>query len=183
MIRVTGALKEGLTRFLLHSSPLLCNGWTDRWSSSRLYARSRFSRAYSFESSSPRTRVMYNHCHNGIQLLSPFVTGNSTLSLNFAISDGFHVYTVAGHGTFNFHWHSFFVYHRQDYVSQTWKNGLGQTSEISIYPPGKDFKTETFFWRLSKHVIDSSCNFSLFPEYEWYGCWAPKFMRSLNKYT
>ncbi|KAI9498660.1 hypothetical protein BDB00DRAFT_798987 [Zychaea mexicana] len=54
----------------------------------------------------------------------------------------------------------------EDYKTKSWKNGLGYTSEISIYPPKKDFKTEAFFWRLSKHRIDANCNFSVFPGYE-----------------
>lgn len=54
-----------------------------------------------------------------------------------------------------------------DYRTQTWKNGLGETSEIYIHPPDKDFKSDPFFWRLSKHVIEANCNFSVFPGYEW----------------
>lgn len=54
-----------------------------------------------------------------------------------------------------------------DYRTQTWKNGLGETSEIYIHPPDKDFKSDAFFWRLSKHVIEANCNFSVFPGYEW----------------
>ncbi|CDS06151.1 hypothetical protein LRAMOSA08679 [Lichtheimia ramosa] len=53
-----------------------------------------------------------------------------------------------------------------DYRTQTWKNGLGETSEIYIHPPDKDFKSDPFFWRLSKHVIEANCNFSVFPGYE-----------------
>ncbi|KAI9321442.1 hypothetical protein BX666DRAFT_1902139 [Dichotomocladium elegans] len=53
-----------------------------------------------------------------------------------------------------------------NYRKQTWKNGLGETAEIYIYPPDQDFKTDSFFWRLSKHVIDADCNFSVFADYE-----------------
>ncbi|KAI7869211.1 hypothetical protein BDF14DRAFT_1785992 [Spinellus fusiger] len=55
---------------------------------------------------------------------------------------------------------------QRDYTTQPWKNGLGTTSEISIYPPEKDFKTDTFFWRLSVHQVEDNCAFSLFPGYE-----------------
>ncbi|PHZ15221.1 uncharacterized protein RHIMIDRAFT_234582 [Rhizopus microsporus ATCC 52813] len=54
----------------------------------------------------------------------------------------------------------------RDYISQTWKNGLGTTDEIAIYPPDKNFKQDDFFWRLSVNKIQSDCNFSLFPGYE-----------------
>ncbi|ORE19042.1 hypothetical protein BCV71DRAFT_178436 [Rhizopus microsporus] len=54
----------------------------------------------------------------------------------------------------------------RDYISQTWKNGLGTTDEIAIYPPDKNFKQDDFFWRLSVNKIQGDCNFSLFPGYE-----------------
>ncbi|KAL0083959.1 hypothetical protein F4703DRAFT_1857809 [Phycomyces blakesleeanus] len=53
----------------------------------------------------------------------------------------------------------------RDYKIKAWKNGLGTTSEISIYPPKKDFRKDTFFWRLSLHRIEADCNFTLFPGY------------------
>ncbi|CAO3648962.1 unnamed protein product [Cunninghamella echinulata] len=52
---------------------------------------------------------------------------------------------------------------RTDYRTQAWKNGLGTTSEIGIYPPEKDFTIDSFFWRLSTHCIQNNCYFSLFP--------------------
>ncbi|ORY96739.1 hypothetical protein BCR43DRAFT_439824 [Syncephalastrum racemosum] len=55
---------------------------------------------------------------------------------------------------------------KADYKKQEWKNGLGRTEEIGIYPPEKDFWRQSFFWRLSQHVIDGDCNFSVFPDYE-----------------
>ncbi|CAM0137068.1 hypothetical protein VKS41_008227 [Umbelopsis sp. WA50703] len=54
----------------------------------------------------------------------------------------------------------------KDYREQTWKNGLGQTSEIAIYPKQKNFIHDTFFWRFSISTIHANCNFSLFPGYE-----------------
>ncbi|KAI9300819.1 hypothetical protein BJ944DRAFT_170186 [Cunninghamella echinulata] len=53
-----------------------------------------------------------------------------------------------------------------DYRTQAWKNGLGTTSEIGIYPPEKDFTIDSFFWRLSTHCIQNNCYFSLFPGYD-----------------
>ncbi|KAI9258970.1 hypothetical protein BDA99DRAFT_538888 [Phascolomyces articulosus] len=54
----------------------------------------------------------------------------------------------------------------EDYKTEAWKNGLGETSEISIYPPEMDYKTEDFFWRFNLHKIYANCNFSVFPGYE-----------------
>ncbi|KAI8073824.1 hypothetical protein BC940DRAFT_289279 [Gongronella butleri] len=54
----------------------------------------------------------------------------------------------------------------KDYRTQVWKNGLGTTMEIGIYPPEKDFKLDSFFWRLSVHSIQRDCHFSLFPGYD-----------------
>jgi environmental stress-induced protein Ves len=56
---------------------------------------------------------------------------------------------------------------RKDYLSQTWKNGLGMTNEIAIYPPDKDFAKDEFFWRFSMNLMEANCNFSVFPGYEW----------------
>ncbi|CAO3638018.1 unnamed protein product [Cunninghamella blakesleeana] len=55
---------------------------------------------------------------------------------------------------------------KTDYRTQAWKNGLGTTSEIGIYPPEKDFTIDSFFWRLSTHCIQNNCYFSLFPGYD-----------------
>ncbi|KAJ3130038.1 hypothetical protein HK098_006750 [Nowakowskiella sp. JEL0407] len=50
--------------------------------------------------------------------------------------------------------------------SMTWKNGLGTTSEIAIFPPHKDFQKDDFIWRLSSSEILDSCSFSVFPGYD-----------------
>ncbi|KAI8393809.1 uncharacterized protein BYT42DRAFT_19392 [Radiomyces spectabilis] len=55
---------------------------------------------------------------------------------------------------------------KNDYRELPWKNGLGSTSEISIYPPDKDYQKESFFWRFSIHSIDANCTYSLFPGYD-----------------
>lgn len=57
--------------------------------------------------------------------------------------------------------------YRSDYLTQSWKNGLGKTEEISIYPADKDFIKDDFFWRLSIHRLFANCNFSVFPGYDW----------------
>ncbi|KAI8049337.1 hypothetical protein BDF21DRAFT_433175 [Thamnidium elegans] len=53
----------------------------------------------------------------------------------------------------------------KDYKLQSWKNGLGKTEEIAIYPPDKDFVKDEFFWRLSSTWMQGDCNFSVFPGY------------------
>ncbi|KAG2231303.1 hypothetical protein INT48_006414 [Thamnidium elegans] len=54
----------------------------------------------------------------------------------------------------------------RDYQTQSWKNGLGKTSQISIYPACKDFRQEGFFWRLSENEIDADFNFPILLGYE-----------------
>lgn len=53
-----------------------------------------------------------------------------------------------------------------DYHTQSWKNGLGKTDEIAIYPPDKDFIKDDFFWRFSINRMQANCNFSMFPGYD-----------------
>ena len=47
-----------------------------------------------------------------------------------------------------------------------WKNGLGFTSEIAIYPGGDDFSRGEFLWRVSTAKVESSSAFSLFENYD-----------------
>ncbi|KAF1803104.1 hypothetical protein V8B55DRAFT_1502475 [Mucor lusitanicus] len=54
----------------------------------------------------------------------------------------------------------------RDYQTQSWKNGLGKTSEISIYPNDKDYTKDSFFWRLSENEIDADFNFPILLGYE-----------------
>ncbi|KAI8346764.1 hypothetical protein BD560DRAFT_411234 [Blakeslea trispora] len=56
---------------------------------------------------------------------------------------------------------------RRDYHIQNWKNGLGKTSEISIYPPEKDFRKDSFFWRLSEHEVEADFNFPISLGYDY----------------
>ncbi|KAI8063694.1 uncharacterized protein B0P05DRAFT_555340 [Gilbertella persicaria] len=56
---------------------------------------------------------------------------------------------------------------REDYRTKNWKNGLGKTSEICIYPPEKDYRKDSFFWRLSEHEIDADFNFPISLGYDY----------------
>lgn len=51
--------------------------------------------------------------------------------------------------------------------AQSWKNGLGKTGEISIYPPKKDFRKDSFFWRLSENEIEADFTFPILLGYEY----------------
>ncbi|KAI9012035.1 hypothetical protein CLU79DRAFT_805956 [Phycomyces nitens] len=53
-----------------------------------------------------------------------------------------------------------------DYRKQAWKNGLGTTTEIAIYPPNTDFKKDPFLWRLSVTETRSDSTFCIFPGYD-----------------
>lgn len=53
-----------------------------------------------------------------------------------------------------------------DYRSMPWKNGLGVTTEILIYPAVSSL--ENFDWRLSTAEITSDAVFSLYPGYDRY---------------
>ncbi|KAI8882787.1 hypothetical protein K501DRAFT_250888 [Backusella circina FSU 941] len=54
----------------------------------------------------------------------------------------------------------------RSYQTQCWKNGLGKTAEISIYPPEKDYRQDSFFWRLSENIIEGDYNFPMLLGYE-----------------
>ncbi|KAI7906009.1 uncharacterized protein BX663DRAFT_498495 [Cokeromyces recurvatus] len=56
---------------------------------------------------------------------------------------------------------------KRNYQTQSWKNGLGKTSEISIYPPEKDFRKDSFFWRLSENFIEADFNYPILLGYEY----------------
>lgn len=49
----------------------------------------------------------------------------------------------------------------QNCLSQPWKNGLGRTREIAVYPPGAG--SEHFLWRISVADVDSDAPFSRLP--------------------
>src|SRR4051812_7066019 len=52
------------------------------------------------------------------------------------------------------------------YTRSRWKNGLGYTDQIAIYPGGADLKKGDFLWRLSSAKIEQRSGFSLFPEHD-----------------
>lgn len=49
----------------------------------------------------------------------------------------------------------------QDCPPQRWKNGMGRTREIAVFPPGADMAS--FLWRVSVAEVDSAAPFSAFP--------------------
>ncbi|MBL7542537.1 MAG: HutD family protein [Bdellovibrionaceae bacterium] len=48
----------------------------------------------------------------------------------------------------------------------SWKNGLGITTELEVYPPGSDFAKGNFLWRLSCARIEADNQFSEFTGYD-----------------
>lgn len=57
---------------------------------------------------------------------------------------------------------------QSEYKIVNWKNGGGKSSEIAIAPPGANFSTEPFDWRLSSSAMTENGPFSLFPDHERY---------------
>lgn len=53
------------------------------------------------------------------------------------------------------------IFRLSDRVFRPWKNGGGETAEITVSPPGADF--ETFDWRISTAIVAASGPFSTFP--------------------
>ncbi|WP_374077771.1 HutD family protein [Bdellovibrio bacteriovorus] len=49
------------------------------------------------------------------------------------------------------------------YQIMPWKNGLGSTAQIDIFPPGEAFPGEEFLWRVSSATVKTSSPFSNFP--------------------
>lgn len=52
--------------------------------------------------------------------------------------------------------------HQEKYRRQPWKNGLGETIEIAVSPPGAS--VDDFDWRVSMAKVDADGPFSTFPE-------------------
>lgn len=61
---------------------------------------------------------------------------------------------------------SFEIIPQQNYKRLMWKNGLGHTDEIAIYPPGSELKRGDFLWRLSSARIEQESPFSVFPAHD-----------------
>lgn len=47
-----------------------------------------------------------------------------------------------------------------------WKNGLGTTAQIDLFPAEAPFPSDSFLWRLSSAVVKTSSPFSTFPRCE-----------------
>ena len=58
------------------------------------------------------------------------------------------------------------ILRKENYKRATWKNGLGFTDEIAIYPPGAVLSQANFLWRLSSARIENASPFSLFPAHD-----------------
>ena len=55
---------------------------------------------------------------------------------------------------------------KKDFLRSTWKNGLGFTDQIAIYPPGAGLAQGNFLWRLSSARIEKASPFSVFPYHD-----------------
>lgn len=55
---------------------------------------------------------------------------------------------------------------KKDYRRAAWKNGLGYTEEIAIYPENAELKRGNFLWRVSSARIEQASPFSAFPEHD-----------------
>tara|TARA_B110001454_G_C12723068_1_gene435676 strand:+ start:9510 stop:10067 length:558 start_codon:yes stop_codon:yes gene_type:complete len=55
---------------------------------------------------------------------------------------------------------------KDQFREMPWKNGLGVTQEIDIFPSHSDFTKGDFHWRVSSAVIKTANTFSLFPGYD-----------------
>ncbi len=54
----------------------------------------------------------------------------------------------------------------EDYRRMPWKNGLGMTTELAVFPPDAGLVDKPFDWRVSIADIDNHCEFSRFPGYD-----------------
>ncbi|MDO9182751.1 MAG: HutD family protein [Bacteriovorax sp.] len=53
---------------------------------------------------------------------------------------------------------------KSSFKKSPWKNGLGQTSQIDIFPSGSNIVDDSFLWRISTATITQNNQFSLFPD-------------------
>ncbi len=58
------------------------------------------------------------------------------------------------------------ILRKATYKRSTWKNGLGYTDEIAIFPPDSTLVKGDFLWRLSSARIENASPFSLFPSHD-----------------
>jgi environmental stress-induced protein Ves len=55
---------------------------------------------------------------------------------------------------------------KSSFKESLWKNGLGSTFQIDIFPENATVAANDFLWRISKAIVNSSNSFSQFPECE-----------------
>jgi environmental stress-induced protein Ves len=60
----------------------------------------------------------------------------------------------------------FRVIARENFKRTPWKNGLGWTDQIAIYPEGSELRRGDFDWRVSTARISQSADFSIFPNHD-----------------
>lgn len=58
------------------------------------------------------------------------------------------------------------IFKSENYIVMPWKNKLGVTSEIAIYPTQAKFQDENFDWRISSAKIQNKNQFSVFTGYD-----------------
>lgn len=54
----------------------------------------------------------------------------------------------------------------EDYRRMPWKNGLGISHEIAVFPADAGLNGKSFDWRVSLAEVQTDCEFSLFPGYD-----------------
>ncbi len=58
------------------------------------------------------------------------------------------------------------VIRSKEHQKMNWKNGLGETSQIAIFPPGADLGQSDFLWRISSAKISRPNSFSNFDNHD-----------------
>jgi environmental stress-induced protein Ves len=53
-----------------------------------------------------------------------------------------------------------------EFQTMPWKNGLGSTKEIEIFPAGSQMSDGSFLWRLSSATVAANSSFSQFQGYD-----------------
>lgn len=55
---------------------------------------------------------------------------------------------------------------KETYKRAVWKNGLGFTDEVAIFPPTASLAKGDFLWRVSSAHIERASPFSVFPDHD-----------------
>lgn len=64
------------------------------------------------------------------------------------------------------------ILRKDNYEVMPWKNGLGETAQIDIWPADAAFPSDGFHWRLSSARVETDSDFSQFSECErWLVVW------------